>query len=502
MYAKGNILKKGTLKTFATAGIGNVLSTQLAGNDSIATGYIVTDKYNGSLLGQILTGNPFSLSTDFKICYTVTNIQRVWVPSTTSPDGIGEGGKYELTIDPVNSIITSPYGPEIQLICDKVPGKWIIAHPALYTGSDIPITNREQFRYPDGIAFGDKLKIALLGERILSPGVRTTSTTDLLYSDLLPAAAYDPQEVFRNLKEITDGDNPYSNYKLRLGVTEKMIKTVTDQMTTIIPFKTISDRQKFETGKIVITVGQDTVEIPLRQDNGYATIMGPLSMGTAFTYFKDNAGFVRQVVYDNRTYNVPIMEFSPAGYGFLDEQFKIKNLSQLAPGDILAMTVKTIESLVGMLAPSKLGSVATAIQQIPLMPPEYEASIAYAMFSNDGLKNLGNSVLNMKEKQLTAQDLYPYIKGQVYLSYGQGSVAESVNVSSAGSPDAIMTTLDPLLQDTVTLDSLLNDTKGGWSGYFSAHYNDYSHKELLDRYPADWISAFESWLTNFYVYNN
>jgi len=495
MYAKGNILKKGTLKTFAAAGIGNVLSTQLAGNDSIATGYIVTDKYNGSLLGQILTGNPFSLSTDFKICYTVTNIQRVWVPSTTSSDGIGEGGKYELTIDPVNSIITSPYGPEIQLICDKVPGKWIIAHPTLYTGSDIPITNRQQFYYPSR-AFGDQLKIALLGERILSPGIRVSSKTDLLYSDLLTATASDPQEVFRNLKEITDGDNPYSNYKLRLGVTEDMIETVIKDVK--IPFATIGDRQKYETGKIVITVGQDTVEIPLRQDNGYANV---LSMATALICFKDDAGFVRQVSYDNRTYNVPIMEISPAGYGFLDEQFKIKNLSQLAPGDILAMTVKTIESIVGKLAPSKLGSVATAIQQIPLMPPEYEASIAYAMFSNDGLKDLGNSVLNMKEKQLTAQDLYPYIKGQVYLSYGQGSVAESVNVSSAGSNDAIMTTLDPLLQDTVTLDDLLNDTKGGWSGYFSAHYNDYYNKGLLDQYPADWISAFESWLTNFYVHN-
>lgn len=496
MYAKGNILKKGTLKTFATADIGNVLSTQLAGNDSIATGYIVTDKYNGSLLGQILTGNPFSLSTDFKICYTVTNIQRVWVPSTTSPDGIGEGGKYELTIDPVNSIITSSYGPKISLICDKVPGKWIIAHPTLYTGSDIPITNRQQFRYPEGLTDGNRLKIALLGERILSPGVRASSTTDLLYSDLITSTASDPQEVFRNLKEITDGDNPYSNYKLRLGVTEDMIKTVIKQVK--IPFATMGDRQKYETGKIVITVGQDTVEIPLRQDNGYAEV---LTMATALICYTDDAGFVRQVVYDNRSYNVPIMEIHPAGYGFLDEQFKIKNLSQLAPGDILAITVKTIESLVGMLAPSKLGSVATAIQQIPLMPPEYEASIAYAMFSNDGLKNLGNSVLNMKEKQLTAQDLYPYIKGQVYLSYGQGSVAESVNVSSAGSHDAIMTNLDPLRGDLVTLDDLLNGTNGGWSGYFSAHYNDYLNKGLLDQYPADWISAFESWLTNFYVHN-
>ena len=496
MYAKGNILKKGTLKTFATADIGNVLSTQLAGNDSIATGYIVTDKYNGSLLGQILTGNPFSLSTDFKICYTVTNIQRVWVPSTTSSDGIGEGGKYELTIDPVNSIITSSYGPKISLICDKVPGKWIIAHPTLYTGSDIPITNRQQFRYPAGLSDGNRLKIALLGERILSPGVRASSTTDLLYSDLITSTASDPQEVFRNLKEITDGDNPYSNYKLRLGVTEDMIKTVINQVK--IPFATMGDRQKYETGKIVITVGQDTVEIPLRQDNGYADV---LNMATALTCFKDDAGFVRQLVYDNRSYNVPIMEIYPAGYGFLDEQFKIKNLSQLAPGDILAVTVKTIESIVGMLAPSKLGSVATAIQQIPLMPPEYEASIAYAMFSNDGLKNLGNSVLNMKEKQLTAQDLYPYIKGQVYLSYGQGSVAESVNVSSAGSYDSIMTNLDTLLGDIVTLDDLLNSTNGGWSGYFSAHYNDYLNKGLLDQYPADWISAFESWLTNFYVHN-
>ena len=496
MYAKGNILKKGTLKTFATADIGNVLSTQLAGNDSIATGYIVTDKYNGSLLGQILTGNPFSLSTDFKICYTVTNIQRVWVPSTTSPDGIGEGGKYELTIDPVNSIITSSYGPKISLICDKVPGKWIIAHPTLYTGSDIPITNRQQFRYPEGLTDGNRLKIALLGERILSPGVRASSTTDLLYSDLITSTASDPQEVFRNLKEITDGDNPYSNYKLRLGVTEDMIKTVIKQVK--IPFATMGDRQKYETGKIVITVGQDTVEIPLRQDNGYAEV---LTMATALICYTDDAGFVRQVVYDNRSYNVPIMANHPAGYGFLDEQFKIQNLSQLAPGDILAITVKTIESLVGMLAPSKLGSVATAIQQIPLMPPEYEASIAYAMFSNDGLKNLGNSVLNMKEKQLTAQDLYPYIKGQVYLSYGQGSVAESVNVSSAGSHDAIMTNLDPLRGDLVTLDDLLNGTNGGWSGYFSAHYNDYLNKGLLDQYPADWISAFESWLTNFYVHN-
>lgn len=497
MYAKGNILKKGTLKTFATADIGNVLSTQLAGNDSIATGYIVTDKYNGSLLGQILTGNPFLMSTNSKICYTVTNIQRVWVPSTTSPDGIGEGGKYELTIDPVNSIITSSYGPKIPLICDKVPGKWIIAHPTLYTGSDIPITNRQQFRYPEGIAFGDQLKIALLGERILSPGVRASSKTDLLYSDLLPAGANDPQEVFRRLKEIADGDNPYSNYKLRLGVTRDMIETVIKQVT--IPFKTMGDRQKYETGKIVITVGQDTVEIPLRQDNGYTQDV--LVMTTALTYFEDDAGFVRQIVYDNQSYNVPIIEIFPAGYEFLDEQFKIKNLSQLNTGDILAMTVKTIESLVGMLAPSKLGSVATAMQQIPLMPPEYEASIAYTMFVNDGLKNLGNSVLNMKEKKLTAQDLYPYLKGQVYLSYGQGSVAESVNVSSAGSYDSIFTTLDTLRGDIVTLDDLLNSTSGCWSGYFSAHYNDYDNKELLDQYPADWISAFESWLTNFYVHN-
>ena len=107
----------------------------------------------------------------------------------------------------------------------------------------------------------------------------------------------------------------------------------------------------------------------------------------------------------------------------------------------------------------------------------------------------------MKEKQLTAQDLYPYIKGQVYLSYGQGSVAESVNVSSAGSYDSIMTNLDTLLGDIVTLNDLLNGTNGGWSGYFSAHYNDYLNKGLLDQYPADWISAFESWLTNFYVHN-
>ena len=434
MYRVNKRIIMDTAPSF-TSVAGNIRSTLLGGNSS-TNNYVITDKLDQRLVGQTFMFdmdtpilNPGIHGFSKGVLFKVLNVSRIWYED----DGtIKEGGRYELERDDVSTALhmlsannptdtSTSYKQRLSVILTQAPTTFLRKYPNSYTAS----------------------KLAL-GSKLLSQGNQPGGTIKLLITDgssseartlansNIGTVANDSNRLIRTMSEISTGEIKASNVRIRIGFSEDEVNSIMSKFVQASSYETLHDRVMYETGKMFFSIGSSTLTINTCDDSGFVRVgdgyyTGNVGASGEFNII-DEAGFVRRWMYNGTIYDFPVIDITPVATGYEDEMFKINQLSDLKQGDIAAALVSLITDIVGGLgmASPVMGGIAAAMRNIELMPPEYKASFSYAMFQMSGLKNLGNSVLSMKNKERDGGTLFNDIRPMYGYSYVTASSVKPV----------------------------------------------------------------------------
>lgn len=407
---------------------GNIRSTLLGGNNN-TNGYVITDKLNQRVVGTTVMLNmdtPVSNPNNNNIkgvAFKVLNASRIWYEGDNGV--IKEGGRYELERDDVSTALhilsdTSPSNNQpLDIILTQAPTAFLRRYPNSYTGSKLALGGQMLERKG---SYGNTIKLLITDD--YSTEARVLASSDII------SAGTNTTNLFKQIKEIANGEIKASNVRIRVGFSKEEVESVIKAFRHASAYKTFGDRVMYETGKVFFSIGSNTLTFDtcegsgfVEDANGFGT--GPLGDSGEVNAI-DEAGFVRRWVYHGNIYNFPVVDIAPVATGYEDELFKIKQLSNLTQGDIAASLVSLITEIVGGIPSPVTGSIAAAMRSIDLVPPEYKSSFSYAMFQMSGLKELGTSVLNMKSKERDGSTLYNDVRPIFGYSYASEKSVQPV----------------------------------------------------------------------------
>lgn len=388
---------------------GNIRSTLLGGNNS-TSGYVITDRLNQGVIGKTVMLNmsvPGSINSNLRgVAFKVLNVSRAWYEDEHGE--IREGGRYELERDDVSTALhllseTSPANTvPLEIMLTQAPVTFLKKYPNTYTGSKL--------------ALGGKLlkhsKIAGKTIKLLVTDGASAEARVLDSSDII-GTGQNTNTLFKRMTEIANGDIKASNVRIRIGFSEAEVNELINRFRVASLYNTIEDRVMYETGKLFFSIGSSTLTFNTCDDSGFISDAHDLGIGTINGSGEldvvDEAGFVRRLMYNGNVYDFPVLDIAPVATGYEDEMFKIKQLSNLSQGDIAAAMLSLVTNIVGdmsVAAAPVTGGIAAAMRNLELIPPEYKVSFSYALFQMTGLKTLGNTILNMKNKERDASALF------------------------------------------------------------------------------------------------
>ena len=397
-----------------TSFAGNIRSTLLGGNNS-TNSYVITDKLNQRAVGQTVLfdmytptnrpdpNNIILTDTTKGVAFKILNASRIWYEDDNGE--IKEGGRYELERDDVSTalhILSDTYPTNqspLKIMLTQAPATFIRTYPNTYTGSKLALSGKILKR---SIAYGQTIKL------LFTDGF--SSNAKVLDSSSIYSAATNTDSLIKTLEGINSGDIKSSNVRIRIGFSVDEVSSIIKTFRHASYYQTLADRIMYETGNVFFSVGSSTLNFNTCDDSGLVGDANSLGIGSIGDSEEinivDEAGFVRRWNYNGTTYNFPVLDIAPVAMGYEDELFKIKQLSNLSPGDIAASMVSLIANIVGGIPTPATGAIAATMRSIELVPSEYKASFSYAMFQMSGLKELGNSVLNMKSKERSGSSLF------------------------------------------------------------------------------------------------
>ena len=404
-----------------TSFAGNIRSTLLGGNNS-TNSYVITDKLNQRAVGQTVLFDMYTptnrpdgyFPTTKGVAFKILNASRIWYEDDKGE--IQEGGRYELERDDVSTalhILSETYPTNqspLKIMLTQAPATFLRTYPNTYTGSKLSLGGKMRLR---DLSYGRTIKL------LFTDGV--SSEARVLSSSDIYSAATNTDSLIKKLEGINSGDIKSSNVRIRIGFSVEEVNSVIKTIRHASDYKTLADRIKYETGNVFFSVGSSTLNFNTCDDSGFVGDaggygIGPIGDGEEIKIV-DEAGFVRRWNYNGTTYNFPVLDIAPVAMGYEDELFKINQLSNLSPGDIAASMMSLIANIVGGIPTPVTGGIAATMRSIELVPPEYKSSFSYAMFQMSGLKELGNSVLNMKSKERSGSSLFNDVRPMYGYNY-------------------------------------------------------------------------------------
>lgn len=395
-----------------TSFAGNIRSTLLGGNSS-TNSYVITDKLNQRAVGQTVlfnmytptnTPNPVPPSdTTVGVAFKILNASRIWYEDDKGE--IQEGGRYELERDDVSTAlhILSETAPSnlspLKIMLTQAPASFFRMYPNTYTGSKLSLGGKMTKR---SVRYGQTIKL------LITDG--SSAEARVLDSSSIYAAAKDTNRLIKQLEDISKGNIKASNVRIRIGFSKDEVNSIIKTFRHAANYQTLEDRIMYETGNVFFSIGSSTLNFNTCDDSGLvsdANSFGTGPMGDDEEInIVDEAGFVRRWNYNGTTYNFPVLDIAPVAMGYEDEIFKINQLSNLSQADIASAMMSLITDIVGSIPSPVTGGIAATMRSIELVPPEYKTSFSYAMFQMSGLKALGTSVLNMKNKERDGSTLF------------------------------------------------------------------------------------------------
>lgn len=394
---------------------GNIRSTLLCGNNS-TSGYVITDRLNQGAIGKTVmlnmsvpgaTGSITSNSSNLRgVAFKVLNASRAWYEDEHGE--IREGGRYELERDDVSTVLhllseTEPANSApLKIMLTQAPVTFLKKYPNTYTGSKLALGGK---LLKHSKIYGKTIKLLVTDGA--SADARVLDSSDII------GTAENTNILFKRMEEIANGDIKASNVRIRIGFSKEEVNKLRNSFRAASLYNTIEDRVMYETGKLFFSIGSSTLTFNACDDSGFISDANDLGLGTITEYGEldvvDEAGFVRRLMYNGNIYDLPVLDISPVATGYEDEIFKIKQLSNLSQGDIAAALLSLVTNIVGdmsVAAAPVTGGIAAAMRNLELIPPEYKVSFSYALFQMSGLKTLGNTILNMKNKERDASVLF------------------------------------------------------------------------------------------------